>query len=119
PVRQIGVSATRLRTLGYRDAGLWLRETVSTDATLASPEIGALGYYWRGRILDACGDRSGALVEYDRVRSLKTPQRSERAARNAAKAQFKPFRPRKRLVEPADGGSACSGVGRVGTLSRP
>ncbi|MCZ6785131.1 MAG: hypothetical protein O7G30_17665 [Proteobacteria bacterium] len=90
---------------------------------LGGPDWPWWGSAWvtltRGRILDACGDRSGALVEYDRVRSLKTPRRSKRAARNAAKAQFKPFRPRKRLVEPADGGSACSGVGRVGSLSRP
>ncbi len=51
-------SATRLRTIGYRNAALWLNGVVSpsaTSATVATAETGAFGYYWRGKMLDACG----------------------------------------------------------------
>ena len=48
-------SAVRLRIEGYERTARWMNEHVSPDMTVATPEIGALGYYWKGRVLDACG----------------------------------------------------------------
>ena len=48
-------TATRLRTLAYARAARWLNGVAPPSATLATPEAGALGYYWHGRVLDACG----------------------------------------------------------------
>ena len=47
--------ALRLRTLGYRDAALRLNALAPASATVAAAEIGALGWFWHGRILDGCG----------------------------------------------------------------
>ena len=48
-------SAVRLRVDGYERAARWMNDHFSQDVTVAAPEIGALGYYWNGRVLDACG----------------------------------------------------------------
>jgi hypothetical protein len=48
-------SAVRLRVDGYERAARWMNDHFSQDVTVAAPEIGALGYYWKGHVLDACG----------------------------------------------------------------
>ena len=46
----------------------------SGDVTVAAPEIGALGYYWKGRVLDACGLVSPEALPFLPVRgSLSAP----------------------------------------------
>jgi hypothetical protein len=44
----------RLRIIAYRHAAEILNQ-FNSKASVASPEIGALGYYFKGRILDPCG----------------------------------------------------------------
>lgn len=51
----VGRDPVRTRVLGYRQAAEWLNTVVPDGVTLAGPEIGALGYYYRGPVLDACG----------------------------------------------------------------
>ena len=51
------------RVLTYRDAALWLNEN-RADKRVAAPEIGALGYYFRGSILDVCGLVSPEAIPY-------------------------------------------------------
>ncbi len=46
--------ARRLRTQVYLQAGDWLNLNAH-DKTAVSPEIGALGYAFRGKLLDSCG----------------------------------------------------------------
>jgi len=46
---------TRLRTDAYRQAAESLNRLAEAHESLAAPEVGALGYYYRGRVLDACG----------------------------------------------------------------
>jgi hypothetical protein len=58
----------RMRIVAYREAAEWLNQTVPTGWTVAGPEIGALGYYYSGRILDAC-----ALVSPEATRFLPVP----------------------------------------------
>jgi hypothetical protein len=48
-------SPVRLRVDGYEWAALWMNKHFPQGTTVAAPEIGALGYYWKGRVLDACG----------------------------------------------------------------
>ena len=57
-------SNLRLRTLAYRDAALRLNAIAPRGGTLAAAEIGALGYWWHGRILDACGLVSPQTVPF-------------------------------------------------------
>jgi Gpi18-like mannosyltransferase len=46
----------RLRTLRYKEAALYLNRIKNIDSLkIAAPEIGALGYYSKAFILDACG----------------------------------------------------------------
>jgi hypothetical protein len=45
---------TLVRIDGYRRAGLWLNEHASDLPRIAAPEIGALGYYYEGPVLDTC-----------------------------------------------------------------
>ncbi|MBN1357102.1 hypothetical protein JXA40_12640 [bacterium] len=47
--------AQRLRTKSYLLAGEWLNERSSPQNSVASPEIGALGYAFKGHVYDACG----------------------------------------------------------------
>ncbi len=54
----------RLRTVGYREAAEWLNSVAPESATIASPEVGALGYYWHGQILDGCGLVSPAAIPF-------------------------------------------------------
>ena len=61
------INATRLRVTSYRAAAEWLNASVPADWRVAAPEIGALGYYYRGTILDACGLVSPEAVPYQPV----------------------------------------------------
>jgi hypothetical protein len=49
------VPGRSLRVATYAEAARWLNAHHSTDARIAAPEIGALGYYWGGKILDTAG----------------------------------------------------------------
>jgi hypothetical protein len=51
----VEASPVRLRIEGYARAAFWMNEHFSKNETVAAPEIGALGFYWKGRVLDACG----------------------------------------------------------------
>lgn len=48
-------SPVRLRVVGYERAARWMNLHFPQDTTVAAPEIGALGYYWKGRVLDTSG----------------------------------------------------------------
>lgn len=48
-------SPSRLRVVGYERAARWMNLHVRRGTTVAAPEIGALGYYWNGPVLDVCG----------------------------------------------------------------
>jgi hypothetical protein len=48
-------SPDRARTVVYRSAAEWLNRVVPPGDTLVAPEIGSLGYYYRGYVFDACG----------------------------------------------------------------
>ncbi len=56
-VFQLGIEkdAVRMRTRAYRDAALWINVVVPDGIALAGPEIGSLGYYYKGPVIDACG----------------------------------------------------------------
>jgi hypothetical protein len=43
------------RTMVYRATAEWLNRAAPPGETLVAPEIGALGYYFRGHVFDACG----------------------------------------------------------------
>jgi hypothetical protein len=47
--------ADRSRTTDYRAVAEWLNQVVPAGDTVLSPEVGALGYYYRGPVIDACG----------------------------------------------------------------
>jgi hypothetical protein len=52
------------REMLYREVGLALRDRVTRDEVVAAPEIGALGYYCRCRILDTVGLVSPRALAY-------------------------------------------------------
>jgi hypothetical protein len=52
-----------LRVLTYRDVAVWLNEN-RPGRRVAAPEIGALGYYFEGPILDVCGLVSPEVIPY-------------------------------------------------------
>ena len=54
----------RQRTIGYKKAAEWLNGVALASATVAASEIGAFGYYWQGRILDACGLISPSAIPF-------------------------------------------------------
>lgn len=47
--------AQHLRLEVYKEAARWLNGFTTPETTVASPEIGALGFYFHGHIYDACG----------------------------------------------------------------
>jgi len=55
PASQVACDPTRLRILAYREAAQRIAQEGIPGATLSGPEIGALGYHYPGRVLDACG----------------------------------------------------------------
>jgi hypothetical protein len=48
-------SSIRLRVVGYERAARWMNLHFPQGTRVAAPEIGALGYYWDGPVLDVCG----------------------------------------------------------------
>jgi len=61
---------SRLRIASYERAAAWLTDQVGEFAVVAAPEIGALGYYWQGEILDVCGLVSKVALSHLPVPSL-------------------------------------------------
>lgn len=55
PVLKIGEDAVRLRVFGYAQAAEQLNAQLAPGDRVASPEVGSLGYYLKGRVLDASG----------------------------------------------------------------
>jgi hypothetical protein len=58
----------RLRSKAYREAALWLNNQRRPGDTVLAPEIGALGFYLSGTLVDACG-----LVSPEAIRYLPVP----------------------------------------------
>jgi hypothetical protein len=54
----------RERTYGYKDCAQWLKEHASHSAVVLTAEIGALGYYWDGKLIDACALVSPEALSY-------------------------------------------------------
>lgn len=51
----VGGSPERLRIVTYRRVAERLNGLAAADDRVAAAEIGSLGYYYRGRVLDGCG----------------------------------------------------------------
>jgi hypothetical protein len=45
----------RTRIAAYRAAAEWLNQSLPQGVTIVGPEVGSLGYYYKGPVLDACG----------------------------------------------------------------
>jgi len=65
----------RMRVLAYQQAGRWLNRVAPAGARLAGTEVGTLGYYYPGYIIDAC-----ALVSPEALRYLPVPMTERYAA---------------------------------------
>ena len=63
-VRFVDQDGMRLRILAYRRIGEELSALTSGAASLAAPEVGALGYYFAGRVIDACGLVSPEAIQF-------------------------------------------------------
>ncbi|HOU54254.1 MAG TPA: hypothetical protein PLQ97_10035 [Myxococcota bacterium] len=55
PASQVACDPSRLRILAYREAARRIAQEALPGETLSGPEIGALGYDYPGKVLDACG----------------------------------------------------------------
>ncbi len=75
----VGVAAdpVRVRTAAYRQAAQWLDENLADSAIVLASEVGALGYYYRGPVLDACG-----LVSPEALPFLPAPANERRTPRD-------------------------------------
>ncbi len=53
----IGVATDPVRTriVAYRDAAEWLNHALPDGVPIVGPEVGSLGYYYKGPLVDACG----------------------------------------------------------------
>jgi hypothetical protein len=51
----LDLSGWRSRVVVYRQAAQWINAHARPGDRMAAPEIGALGYYWQGDLLDSCG----------------------------------------------------------------
>jgi hypothetical protein len=58
----------RLRTLAYREVAAWMNANAPASARLAATEIGTLGYYRDGYLIDSC-----ALVSPEALKYLPVP----------------------------------------------
>jgi len=58
----------RLRALAYKDCAEYLSTHVQKGDRVATPEVGALGYWFDGRIIDGCGLVSPEALPYLPVR---------------------------------------------------
>ena len=68
-IRFVDQDGTRLRILTYRTVGEQLTALTSGTGSIATPEVGALGYYFAGRMIDAAG-----LVSPEAIRFLPVPE---------------------------------------------
>ena len=68
-IRFVDQDGTRLRILTYRTIGEQLTALTSGSGSIATPEVGALGYYFAGRMIDAAG-----LVSPEAIRFLPVPE---------------------------------------------
>ena len=68
PVTHIGSEPGRLRCNTYKRAAEWINARRRAGETVLAPEIGALGYYLHGPLIDACG-----LVSPEAIRYLPVP----------------------------------------------
>ncbi len=68
PVSRIDSEPGRLRCKTYREAAQWLNGQRGPGETVMAPEIGALGYYLKGNLIDALG-----LVSPEAIPYLPTP----------------------------------------------
>jgi hypothetical protein len=64
PVSHLDSEPGRLRCKTYRDAAAWLNGIRKPHETVMAPEIGALGYYLKGNLIDACGLVSPEAIPY-------------------------------------------------------
>jgi len=55
PASQVACDPTRLRILAYREAARRIAREALPGETVSGPEIGALGYFYPGKVIDACG----------------------------------------------------------------
>lgn len=60
----VGESAERLRVVAYRQVAEELNRVTDAATRLAAPEIGSLGYYFEGRLLDGCGLVSPEVIPF-------------------------------------------------------
>jgi hypothetical protein len=63
-IRFVDQDGTRLRVVTYARIGKYLSAVTSGAESLAAPEIGALGYYFNGRVIDACGLVSPEIIPF-------------------------------------------------------
>lgn len=67
-IRFVDQDGTRLRVLTYERIGKYLTALTGGHASVAAAEVGALGYYYTGPMIDACG-----LVSPEAIRFLPVP----------------------------------------------
>ncbi len=75
----LAVTGFDTRVLDYERTGHWLRMNASPSSVVCAPEIGALGFFWRGAVLDAC-----ALVSPEALPFLPCPPNQRYDAETAA-----------------------------------
>jgi hypothetical protein len=63
-IRFVDQDGTRLRVVTYARIGKYLSAVTSGAESLAAPEVGALGYYFNGRVIDACGLVSPEIIPF-------------------------------------------------------
>ena len=60
----VSENAERLRVLAYRKTAEELNKVIDDQTRLAAPEIGSLGYYFKGKLLDGCGLVSPEVIPF-------------------------------------------------------
>ncbi len=60
----VSENAERLRVLAYRKTAEELNQVVDDQTRVAAPEIGSLGYYFKGKLLDGCGLVSPEVIPF-------------------------------------------------------
>ena len=60
----VSENAERLRVLAYRKTAEELNQVTDDQTRLAAPEIGSLGYYFKGKLLDGCGLVSPEVIPF-------------------------------------------------------
>ena len=78
-IRFVTEDATRLRIVTYERIGKYLSALTGGHDSIAAAEVGALGYYYRGPMIDACG-----LVSPEAIQFLPVPPDQRAGAAVAA-----------------------------------